>query len=159
MLKYIILILIILIFNNPSFSKGGHGEYLLIGNAYDKNNKAIRNGALYVEFKGKIDTIQTNDCGEYNVSIPWQTVCPSDFFIFSEIENRKLNPKSIYVTFRDDKIEIENKWKENTDKSTPIKMDLKFEDPSVNYSILIYIGLVLGIAGLLFIIFKRKIIL
>ena len=159
MLKYIILILIILIFNNPSFSKGGHGEYLFIGNAYDKNKQAIRNGTLYVEFKGKIDTIETNDRGKYNLSIPWKTVCPSDFFIFTEIENKKLNPESIYITFKGDKIEIENKWKEYTDKSTPIKMDLKFEDPSVNYSILIYIGLVLGIAGLLFIIFKRKIIL
>jgi hypothetical protein len=162
MLKYVLTIFIIITLGDSSFGKGASGEYLLTGNAFDKNNQAIRNGILYIKFKGEIDSIKTDELGGYELSIPWQTACPSHFLIFTGIENEKLNPKSIYIAFQGDSLEIENKWNEYDDKSTPIKMDLRFGESSIKHtqgiiSIMIYIGLGLGIAGLIIFLFKRKI--
>jgi hypothetical protein len=160
MLKNILLFLFLTTINASSFPKGGSGEYFIIGKAFDKNNQTITNDSLNVEFKGEIQIIQTDSLGRYELSIPWSTACPSHF-LFTDHENEKLNPKWINVTFKGDKIKIKNEWEDYAVKPTTRKLDLKFGDESNNLiddddNFVIYIGLVIGLAVLIYFILKRN---
>jgi len=127
--SFLFLLLIFLGFTLAALAKGASGSYFITGTAFGKNNSVLTNAELVVQGK----KFKTNDKGQFEIEIHWETACPSNASR-KEIRQatRKLNPKFIYISYRTKEIKVRNKWKrfcykvwEGKNKIS-IKQDLHF---------------------------------
>jgi hypothetical protein len=118
----------------PAFSKGGHGEYFIVGKAYNSKNELLRNKTITIDFRGEKKQISTDRFGNYKITIIWMTACPSGLSVEEAVkETERLNPGWIWLTCDGIVIKIENQWRKyggmgakNEDEITR-NLDLKFE--------------------------------
>jgi hypothetical protein len=112
-MRHILTILFFGFITMSALSKGGSGIYYIKGKAYGGINKVVlRNVDLMVKINGKETFIKTDDNGCYEIEVNWRSACPSGISKSEwEIKTNELNPKSIFVKFKDIEIEIENNWK------------------------------------------------
>ena len=119
----------------PGPIKGCAGKYYIIGTAF-MNKTTLLNKQLEVELgkDGKKWTVSTDEKGQFEISIPWMSACPSGLSA-SELakENARLNPTLIVISYKSNSIFLTNNWKkygkcfsESRDEIT-WKKDLHFE--------------------------------
>lgn len=106
-------ILVILTINPiDSIAKGKSGHYFLTGLAISKSGDTLKNQPIIIYFKDNVDTLLTDSNGYYKVKIQWATACPSGVTPWQRRQaTKKHNPKKIYFSYRDKKINIKNDWK------------------------------------------------
>ncbi len=109
----------ILLFSYPSFSSGGRGQYLINCKAFDTDSLPIKNAIVFIKLGQEIISDTTDENGNFEITIAWSTPCPTGT---SKRRMKKLlnnmNPKFIYIYYKDKKVRIENDWQSQgkTDK-------------------------------------------
>ena len=109
MKKYLLFIFFFILCCN-SFSKGRSGHYLICGTMYENKakGKIIPNAIFLING----DKILTNERGEFEYQVQWETVCPFKLnFIQEYFYIKKQNPKWIIFQYQDKTFKISNKWR------------------------------------------------
>jgi hypothetical protein len=95
----------------PTSKKGCAGKYYISGKAYSAKN-SITNEVLEVELGDKKWEVTTDNEGKFEIVIPWISACPSGLSAAElKIENERLNPTLVYISFEKKKISLNNEWK------------------------------------------------
>lgn len=128
-----LLILFLLFSSLLSFGRGSNGNYFIIGKAYNSQGQLLKNQTIKVTFNNQIQEITTDNNGNYELKIYWESTCPSAKTKKEKAEaNEKLNPKWIKVSYNGKEIKIKNKWEKYAElfpddkKSITRKLNLKF---------------------------------
>jgi hypothetical protein len=96
----------------PALAKGGSGVYYIKGTAFTGGKVVLKNADLTVQIGGITKTIKTNDKGQFEIEVPWESACPSGRTVRqNKRDNQKLNPQFINLKYLDKEIKIENEWR------------------------------------------------
>ena len=132
-MKHILTLLFFIFLTTSTFAKGGSGTYFIKGTAYGTNKIILKNVNLNVKIGSITKTVRTDDNGQYEIEIPWESACPSGRTLGQrKRDNKKLNTEFIYISYVDYKIKLDNNWEkyaglfpESKEKITR-KQDLNF---------------------------------
>ena len=132
-MRYLLTIFILTFLTTEAFSRGGSGIYYVKGIAYGTSNGVLKNTELIIKIGKEIKTIKTDENGQYEIEVRWASACPSGISHTRwERECQRLNPKHIYVEYKDKKIKLDNDWKKyaqlfpETKEEVTRKEDLHF---------------------------------
>ncbi len=132
-MKYILTFLFFLLFTNGIFAKGGSGTYFITGKVFVQTKTILKNIELKIKIGIITKTIKTDEYGNYEIEIPWESACPSGRTKEqNKRDNKRINVKYIYFSYLNKKIKLFNEWKkyaqlfpESKEKITR-KQDLNF---------------------------------
>ncbi|HYV93678.1 MAG TPA: hypothetical protein VE978_18025 [Chitinophagales bacterium] len=111
-MRYILTILFFSLLTAITFAKGGSGIYYIKGTAYGADKAILKNAELTVKVGGRIKTIRTDDHGQFEIEVQWESACPSGRTILQHrCDNKKINPEFIYIRYDDKEVKVNNKWK------------------------------------------------
>ncbi len=133
-MKRFFYLLILISISKLTFGKGCSGVYYIKGTAFGVDKVVLKNSELTIVFGNEVRIVTTDDKGQYEIEVKWINSCPSRVTKKQRAEqNAKLNPKIIYVKYKEFNIEIKNDWfkyaecfPENKEKVTK-KKNLSFE--------------------------------
>ena len=110
-MKYILTILFFVCLSTATFSKGGSGTYYIKGTAYGADKIVLNNVDLLVD--GTV--VKTNDNGQFEIAVQWESACPSQKIKKYRHNNKILNPKYIVIRYGDKELKLKNRWKKYGD--------------------------------------------
>ena len=108
-----LLFLLLAIFVTSAYLKGGCGTYHIEGVAYGPNNTILKNMVLEVKVGKKVDTVRTNENGEFIINVGWRSPCPSTTKRTYRQNSKRMNPQYIYIKYLEEEITLQNKWKKH----------------------------------------------
>jgi hypothetical protein len=114
-LKRNLVILFLLLLANLTFAKGRSGVYYLRGIAYAPAGQVLKNTTLTFKLGETFEAFQTDSSGRFEIKVQWHGACPSGRTRWQHRrDNRKANPKYIYILYGSQRIRLHNKWKAYT---------------------------------------------
>ncbi|HWY35397.1 MAG TPA: hypothetical protein VNX68_12185 [Nitrosopumilaceae archaeon] len=110
-MRLILTIFFLHVFFHAVSAKGGSGAYYIKGIAFGTDKSKLINVEFTVRVAGKTKMVRTDDSGQFEIEVPWETACPSG--ITKKQYKRKtdrMNPTYIYLKYKDIEIKIKNEW-------------------------------------------------
>jgi hypothetical protein len=110
-MKYKLILIFFLFLTTIALAKGGSGTYFIQGKVLLNSKTLLKNSKLKVKIGTLIKFIKTDNNGNYEVEIPWQSACPSGR---TKEQNRrddkKINTKYICFIYNNKKVKLINEW-------------------------------------------------
>gem|GEM_PF-1525439 len=101
---------------NEAFGKGCSGTYFISGTAYTADKTILKNVTLTVKFGEETKTVLTDINGHFEIELAWTSACPSGRTKEQhKQDNKKINPRLIYLSYADKELKLENKWEKFAD--------------------------------------------
>lgn len=111
MRKLIAFTILFFAFATTLFGKGCSGTYFIKGKAYAADKTVLKNDTLTLKFGDEIQTIVTDNEGNFKIRLHWSNACPSNRSKEQhKRDNEKLNPPFIYISRAGKEIKLENNW-------------------------------------------------
>lgn len=110
--RSIALCLLLLSFlTSTAWGMGSSGWYYISGKAFSSQKVILRNTTFTVKCRDVVKTVSTDAEGNYEIEIFWTSACRSNRTPWQHyFDNKRFNPKYIFLSYGDSEIKIKNKW-------------------------------------------------